>query len=634
MALSVFHVKRTRFFWLLVGAVIALNLLVISIVAVALHQSQTQYHQQAMVDSQNLAHVLAQDIQGSLLKIDLALLDAADEYSRQLASGYIDARELNEHLILQSTRLPEIYGLRIAGANGYIEYGTSLPAGSKISIKDRDHFQFPRDNPDLGLFVSKPIMGRISGSWIVILARRISHRDGSFAGVVFAPIELQQFINSFSAINVGSRGFITLFDRQFGIIARHPEPQGLGSSVGVKITTPQFQAMLQAGKESGSYQAKSVVDHIERSVSFRKIPDQPLYIFVGLAFDDYLGEWRKMATNAAILLAFFLLSTLTASWLACRGWRRRLLVEEALNESDARLKAAQQLAQLGSWELNLSTHALTWSDEIFHIFEIDKAKFGASYEAFLNAIHPEDRELVNTAYSESVRNRSAYDIEHRLLLPDGRIKYVTERGETSYNLDGKPVRSMGTVQDITAQKEYEMRIQHMAHFDSLTDLPNRELFYDRLHQVIAQARRDGRTCALIFLDLDRFKAVNDTLGHHVGDMLLQAVAVRLKSSVRETDTVSRFAGDEFTVLLPYLNEKNGAEVVAAKITAALAQPFMLDGHEVHVGSSAGIAFYPGDADNDEALIKCADTAMYEAKKQGRGMYCLYQPSRRRDATAE
>jgi diguanylate cyclase (GGDEF)-like protein/PAS domain S-box-containing protein len=329
-----------------------------------------------------------------------------------------------------------------------------------------------------------------------------------------------------------------------------------------------------------------------------------------------------------------MLLTLAAAWLACRGWRRRLLAEEALHESDTRLKAAQQLAQLGSWELDLKSNVLTWSDEIFRIFEIDQAKFGASYEAFLNAIHPDDRELVNTSYTESVKNRTAYHIEHRLLLPDGRIKYVAERGETSYLPGGEPARSIGTVQDITAQKEYEVRIQHMAHFDSLTDLPNRELFYDRLRQVLAQAKRDARLCALIFLDLDSFKEVNDTLGHHAGDLLLQAVAIRLKASVRETDTVSRFAGDEFTVLLPNLNEQNGAEVVAEKIITALAQPFILDGHEMHIGCSAGIAFYPADADSDEALIKCADTAMYEAKKQGRGMYCLYQPHKRLEAKTE
>ena len=178
--------------------------------------------------------------------------------------------------------------------------------------------------------------------------------------------------------------------------------------------------------------------------------------------------------------------------------------------------------------------------------------------------------------------------------------------------------------DITAQKETAARIQYMAHFDALTDLPNRALFRDRLHQMLLQAKRDSQSCALMFLDLDRFKNVNDTLGHHIGDKLLQAVAERLKACVRETDTVSRLAGDEFTVLLPHVRGQEDAALIAAKITATLAAPFTLDGHAVNIGSSTGIAFYPADADSEEALIKCADQAMYQAKEQGRGTFCFYQ----------
>lgn len=178
--------------------------------------------------------------------------------------------------------------------------------------------------------------------------------------------------------------------------------------------------------------------------------------------------------------------------------------------------------------------------------------------------------------------------------------------------------------DITVQKEAAARIQYMAHFDALTALPNRTLFHDRLRQTLAQAKRDDQSCALMFLDLDKFKAVNDTLGHHIGDLLLQAVANRIKASVREVDTVSRLAGDEFTVLLPHVSGREDATLIAEKITAALAEPFMLDGKEVNIGSSTGIAFYPADADNDEALLKCADNAMYIAKEQGRGTFRFYQ----------
>jgi diguanylate cyclase (GGDEF)-like protein/PAS domain S-box-containing protein len=191
--------------------------------------------------------------------------------------------------------------------------------------------------------------------------------------------------------------------------------------------------------------------------------------------------------------------------------------------------------------------------------------------------------------------------------------------------DGVISHFVSILDDITVQKETAARIQYMAHFDALTTLPNRALFHDRLSQVLAQAKREGHISALMFIDLDRFKTVNDTLGHHIGDLLLQAVAERLKACVRETDTVSRLGGDEFTVLLPHVHGREDASLIAAKITATLATPFMLEGHEVQIGSSTGIAFYPADAGSNEALIKCADDAMYTAKEQGRGTFRFYRP---------
>lgn len=192
------------------------------------------------------------------------------------------------------------------------------------------------------------------------------------------------------------------------------------------------------------------------------------------------------------------------------------------------------------------------------------------------------------------------------------------------NEEGVVSHFVSILDDITAQKETAAHIQHMAHFDALTDLPNRALFHDRLHQMLAQAKREGKTCALMFLDLDRFKMVNDTLGHHIGDLLLQGVAERLTACVRETDTVSRLAGDEFTVLLPNVRGREDAALIAVKITASLAAPFILDGHKVNIGSSTGIAFYPADADSDEGLLKCADQAMYAAKNHGRGTFSFYR----------
>jgi len=172
--------------------------------------------------------------------------------------------------------------------------------------------------------------------------------------------------------------------------------------------------------------------------------------------------------------------------------------------------------------------------------------------------------------------------------------------------------------DITEQKQTEERIQRVAHHDSLTGLPNRLLFNDRLNQAISIAKRDSRQFALLYLDLDKFKPVNDSLGHTAGDELLQGVAARIRQQVRESDTVARVGGDEFTVILPDIARREEAETVAKKIIAALAAPFQLGSQKqsIDIGTSIGIALYPADALDADALVKAADAAMYSAKQVG------------------
>ena len=179
--------------------------------------------------------------------------------------------------------------------------------------------------------------------------------------------------------------------------------------------------------------------------------------------------------------------------------------------------------------------------------------------------------------------------------------------------------------DITARKADELRIAHLAHYDNLTDLPNRATLTDRLHQALAQARRDDGQMALLFLDLDKFKAVNDTLGHEVGDMLLKKVAIRLQTCVqRESDTVSRFGGDEFVVLLPRIKNGHEAAAVAEKILASIAKEFNIAGHQIQIGTSIGIAIYPQHAQAVDDLMKHADAAMYQAKNAGRNCFRFHE----------
>ena len=289
----------------------------------------------------------------------------------------------------------------------------------------------------------------------------------------------------------------------------------------------------------------------------------------------------------------------------------------ALEESEKRLNEAQRIAQVGSWELDLATDQLTWSDETYRLFEVDKASAITPGEAFQKGIHPDDRERVQHAYRYSVETHTPYEAEHRLLMPDGRIKWVNERCETTYDAEGKAIRSTGTVQDITERRMAEAQISQLAYHDALTGLLNRFSLQGQLEQALARVHRDGHALAVIFLDLDRFKSINDSMGHAVGDALLREVAYRLRDHVRDSDIVGRLGGDEFVVVLTDVDDAPAAARVADKLLHALAQPYTLGDNELRSTASIGVAFYPDDGENSETLMKNADTAMYHAKSQGR-----------------
>lgn len=235
----------------------------------------------------------------------------------------------------------------------------------------------------------------------------------------------------------------------------------------------------------------------------------------------------------------------------------------------------------------------------------------------IDIIHPEHKEVFQKQLDLITQGRDNVPwVEGRFL-----------RGETDQvevEFSGIPFTYQGQwavlliFRDISERKLAQQRLEYLAHHDGLTGLPNRTLFFDRLYQTFLQARRYQQRFALLFIDLDRFKFVNDNLGHDVGDLLLQETAERLKEQVRSCDTIARMGGDEFTIILSRINEPDNARMVAEKIVAAIGRPFHLGGHVCSIGASIGISIFPDDGDNTEVLIKKADTAMYSAKKNGRG----------------
>jgi diguanylate cyclase (GGDEF)-like protein/PAS domain S-box-containing protein len=241
--------------------------------------------------------------------------------------------------------------------------------------------------------------------------------------------------------------------------------------------------------------------------------------------------------------------------------------------------------------------------------------------SWLQVVHPEDRERVRLARKGLPQQE--YNVEYRIVLADGTVRWVHDQAFPVRDANGEVYRIAGIGADVTHRKEAEEKLVYLAHYDGLTGLPNRVLFFDRLQQTLAQAGRRATVAAVMFLDLDRFKVVNDTLGHAVGDDLLRQVAQRLSACTRMGDTVARFSGDEFVLIVNDLHGSEDARHIAQKVLLAFADPFRVGGHEIFVSTSIGISMFPSDSDDEQALLKNADTAMYRAKESGRNNFQFY-----------
>ncbi|MEW6472583.1 MAG: EAL domain-containing protein [Actinomycetota bacterium] len=381
-------------------------------------------------------------------------------------------------------------------------------------------------------------------------------------------------------------------------------------------------------------------------------PDLPVIVLTGNAsletavaavarVDDYL-------TKPVRAEAF--LRVVRAAW-----DRRRLVVENRrllvqLQEANATLEAsvrertlelkaegerlaeAQRIARIGSWEWDLTSGTLTASAELKRLSGLDPDEPVERYEDLLVHVVPDDLLFAVGSVQDALERRASFAFELRIQPPGAEVSWVLVRGRVEVDADGTPVRLLGTTQDITERKEVEATLAHQALHDALTGLPNRALLLDRLEQALAQARRDRTRVAVLFLDVDRFKLINDSRGHPVGDDLLVGVADRLRAILRPTDTVARFGGDEFVMVCQDGGGFDVAMHVAERVSDTLRQPFRIDGDDMFLTVSIGIAVANGSESGSE-LLRDADAAMYRAKEHGRARCEFFDETMRIEAAA-
>jgi len=310
---------------------------------------------------------------------------------------------------------------------------------------------------------------------------------------------------------------------------------------------------------------------------------------------------------------------------------RLLQMADSLSElrrTRASLESVQRIAGVGSWIWDIESQQMQWSDQMFAILGFESGGVKTDFEHFALCMHPEDRDVAIDVIKEAVIACQSFAVPLRVVLGSGSVRYVQLQGEVSAE-DVFHVR--GTMQDVTEQRRVQEKIRNLAHYDSLTGLANRRRFMEQLERARRNAHSNGHAMGLLYMDLDQFKRINDTLGHTAGDGLLQAVGDVLVDKVRPTDLVlcgrpggesevSRLGGDEFAVLLTKISSKEDAGRVAGRILDALSAAIPVEGHEIVTTASIGIAVYPDHGEDVETLVKHADRAMYHAKEQGRNNF--------------
>jgi diguanylate cyclase (GGDEF)-like protein len=286
------------------------------------------------------------------------------------------------------------------------------------------------------------------------------------------------------------------------------------------------------------------------------------------------------------------------------------------------LALAEAAAHLGTWHHDYITGSYGWSDQLYEICARTDRETPPTPGLLLEYVHEHDRLALEAAIEFARDERRPFAVDTRLVGDDGVERWVQHRGHFSYS-GRRTIRALGTVQDVTQRKRAEERLAYRVNYDELTGLPNRKLLADRLQQAVLQANHSGSTVAVLYVDLDRFKSINDTLGHEVGNAFLRVVTPRLVEAVRDTDTVARSGGDEFIAVLSGLTSIGEAARIAERVVESFAKPVTVGDRELYSSASVGIAVFPDDGETPGELIRSAEAALYRAKERGYGSFRFY-----------
>ena len=568
-------------------------------------------------DFSNLATVLAHQLESSVQSIDLVLTEIKhQEKIRSIQApndfdNVLRGENTNQFLLERLSHLQQAEFIALVDKSGKLVSTTRQWPTPKINVSDRPYFQHLKANDDESIYISDSLFDRVKGSQVIIFSKRITGADNTFLGAVVVGVRLTYFQHIYESIASFPDQSFLLLHRDGTVIVRFPDPKNRAYEK-MPAASPWYQLSMQGG---GQYRSPGYFDATARLVAVHPLRDYPLVVDVAVSEAAALATWRIQAITLSVGALVVMLCVAFLLKAQSKQFRR-------LATSEATVEAALNNMSQGLVMFDASNRLVVCNRRYFEMYGLspDTVRPGGTlrelikHRAVAGSFSGDDVEQYIADIEASVAQGTIFS--QITSLRDGQIISIVNHPTA----DGGWV---ATHEDITEQKQAEERISYAAHHDALTGLPNRKLFSEQLEQALKRVRR-GERLAVLYLDLDHLKRVNDTLGHAVGDKLLKGVADRLRGCVRDIDLVARLSGDEFAIIQSSLGRPSDAADLAMRAREVIHEPFDLDGHEVTVDISVGISIAPNDATDFNELLKTADIALYEAKNTGRGTYCFYQ----------
>ncbi len=579
----------------------------------------------------NLGNGMAQQTAGWIGAVDKTLvalprnLGATANATADEIVAAMRTRPAFDLLVAERKRLAGVNSLAFIDAGGRTLASTRAWPAPPAAVAVPGFFPRVGSPDDHGIFVGPPAKNAATGRWTAPLARRIDDRAGTLAGFAVADISLADLEEFYRTAMPPARTVVVL-RRDGTVLVRFPH---IEERIGGKVPDREpWHAVVAAG--GGAYYGRASLTDTRIVASVNPLRNAPIVVEAFVTEDLALAGWHQQRVWTVLGGLFAAIGTILLLRLLSRQYHRLELSELTLASKNAQLEIAHQ--QFDAALSNLSQGVCFFDGQQRLI--VCNRRYGEVYGLAAEAIRPgmslaeivDHRMAVGSLpdmtrgdYLMSLNSVARAGAPHRTVreLKNGRTISVVHQPTP----DGGWV---ATHEDITERRAAEERIAFLARHDVLTGLPNRGLLLERIEHALAEARR-GAMFAVLFLDLDKFKSVNDTLGHQIGDVLLRAVAARLLAVVRELDLVARLGGDEFVILQAGLKAPEDAAQLATRVIEALRKPHLLRGNEVVAGTSIGIAISTHDGATAEGLIKNADLALYIAKAEARGTFRFFEP---------